>query len=198
MEVLCADVTVFVKWTASKRRAEGRWSLKPSGWSPSRKCFEFGLLFVLLPEVSFYPLFCSVGVYSEYFLTMFSSRYSWYLHHGSCVKKKSWILNRSNVFFCAPPPPNPVYRLLSTPVTSGFALESSLPPWPISFLLSSADLVFVFSGNILHADCVTCTFPWILMCVFSQGLLWWKTIADVQQALAGRLLSLIQLETISC
>lgn len=30
-------------------------------------------------------------------------------------------------------------------------------------------LLFVLSGNILHADCVTCTFPWMLMCFSALG-----------------------------
>lgn len=37
------------------------------------------------------------------------------------------------------------------------------------FALVCSQLVFVFSGNILHADGVTGTFPWILMCFYTLG-----------------------------
>lgn len=79
-----ADVTVFVN------------CIKEKSWrtlvSQTFRINSFSEMFWIwafvcdAPRGVFLPSFCSVGVYSEYFLTMFSSKYSWYLHHGSCVK----------------------------------------------------------------------------------------------------------------
>lgn len=138
-------------WTGSKRWAEGcRWNSLPGNVFDSGFCFWSAL------TVTFFLSSLWPNLAKTYF---------WFVLSGTktVVWKRIWKYPQKCCLF--PRPLNDLWHR---------SLERlSLDPSFLLDLFSSSGLcshlVFVLSGNILHADCVTCTFPWILMCFYALG-----------------------------
>lgn len=185
------DITVCVKWTGSKGNAEGRRPLKPSRKISSRKCFESRLLFLLLPKASFLrPSFCSTGDVNGRCVEKWQFSYLkltelWF---SSCCN--NWNIGNDKLG---------LWILLWHRAFVGLSLN---PLFLLDLLVSSqlcSHLVFVFGGNILHADCVARTFPWILMCFYSLGVVVMENNSRCSAVPVDRFQSFIQLnQTISC